>query len=202
MTPSIFVVEDDHAVRDSIVTVLRSEGLTVRAFASGEEFFARYPQEETACVVTDLRMPGMDGAELVRRVTELHGSRWSVMVITAHADVPTAIGLMRAGVVDLLEKPFDPMRLVEAVKGCLNYLGSAEAARSARRRSVEMLDRLTSRERQVLDGLVDGLSNKEIARRLEISPRTVEVFRAKLIAKTGAASLSALIQMGLLARTP
>lgn len=202
MTPPVFVIDDDPSVRDSIVTLLRTESLTVRAFASGEDFFARLPHDIVACVITDLRMPGMDGAELVRRLMELRGIAWAVIVITAHADVPVAVSLMRSGVVDFIEKPFDPLRLVDAVKGCLNHLGTADMALKAQAQSLHKIAQLTPRERQVFDGLVDGLSNKEIARSLKISPRTVEVFRAKIMVKTEATSLSALVQMGLLVRSP
>ena len=196
MSPSVFIIDDDASVRDSIVLMLRKEGMQVRAFASGEDFFDRLPDEAVACVVTDLRMPGMDGVEVVRRLTERRGTAWALIVMTAHADVRIAVNLMQAGVVDLIEKPFDPQRLLEAVKGCLLYLDEARRRLETRALAHEALARLTSRERQVFDDLVEGFSNKEIAQRLKISPRTVEVFRARVMNKTGAENLPALVQLG------
>ena len=150
-----------------------------------------------ACVVTDLRMPGIDGSELIRRVMELRGPVWPVVVVTGHADVPVAVRLMKAGVVDFIEKPIDPVQLVASVRSCLSRLIDVNAERQSHAATVERLERLTPRENQVFDGLVRGQSNKEIAQDLEISPRTVEVFRAKIMVKTEAASLSALVRMGL-----
>ncbi|MDP1912903.1 response regulator transcription factor [Brevundimonas sp.] len=201
MSPSVFVIDDDPSVRDAIVLLLRKEGVRVRAFTSGQDFFDRLPDDAVACVITDLRMPGINGAEVVQRLTELRGTSWAIIVITAHADVPIAVSLMRSGAIDFIEKPFDPQRLIETVKGCLNHLGSTGTILEARSRALRKIELLTPRELQVFDHLVEGLSNKEIARRLKISPRTVEVFRAKVMAKTEVGSLSALVQMSLFARS-
>lgn len=171
--------------------------MRARGFANGAEFFERAPDDPTACVVTDLRMAEMDGAEVVRRLAEWRGEAWPVIVITAHADVPLAVELMKAGVVDFIEKPFDPHRLLASVKGCLHRLQSVGAEREWQATITTRLERLTPRERQVFDALVRGLANKEIALDLSISPRTVEVFRAKLMSKMQASSLTDLVQMGL-----
>lgn len=201
MMPSVFIIDDDAAVRDSLTVLFRSEGLQARGFEGGADFFDRLPDDAMACVVTDLRMPGIDGSELIRRVKDLRGGSWPVVVVTGHADVPVAVQLMKAGVVDFIEKPVDPVRLVDSVKSCLRRLLDVDAERQSRAATLERLGRLTPRENQVFDGLIRGQSNKEIAQDLEISPRTVEVFRAKIMVKTEADSLSALVRMGLQAET-
>lgn len=196
---SVFVVEDDAAVRDSLLTLLRAEGIRARGFASGTEFLAGLPEERVACVVTDLRMPGADGFEVVRHVAEHRGRAWSVIVITGHGDVPSAVELMKAGVADFIEKPFEPHRLVETVKGCVTRMRQVEGEL----RDVETVGRrlaqLTARERQVFDALTEGKATKEIAAALDISPRTVEIFRAKVMTKMEADHLSALVRMAIVA---
>lgn len=194
---SAFVIEDDFAVRDSLVSLLRAEGVAARGFASGTEFFERMPTDAFACVITDLRMPGLDGAEVVRRVAAIKGNAWPVIVITGHGEVFAAVELMKSGVVDFIEKPFDPSRLVETVKGCLRRMTEFGETIERRADIKRRLARLTARERQVFDALAQGSSNKQIATDLEISPRTVEVFRAKVMTKMEADSLSALVRMSL-----
>jgi len=195
---SVFVIDDDPAVRDALLRVLRGRGVRARGFASGTEFFAALPEDASACVITDVRMPGMDGTEIVRRLAELRGETWPVIVITGHADVSMAVQMMKTGIVDFIEKPFDPARLVEVVKGCLAQLGDLDARQQTRQQARLRLGRLTPRERQVFDALVAGASNKEMALDLKISPRTVEVFRAKVMTKMEADSLPALVRMGLM----
>ncbi|KQW81748.1 response regulator transcription factor [Brevundimonas sp. Root1279] len=194
---TVFVIDDDDAVRDSLLTLLRGEGIRARGFTSGADFFARLPDTESACVVTDVRMPDMDGAEVVRRLAEEKGHAWPVIVLTGHAEVPLAVQMMKAGVLDFIEKPFDPRRLMETIMGCLNALSGRQAAQDAARRTEDRLAALTPREAQVFEALVEGKSNKQIALDLEISPRTVEIFRAKVMTKMQAESLSALVRMGL-----
>ncbi|MFB7880156.1 response regulator transcription factor [Brevundimonas diminuta] len=195
---SVFVIDDDSAVRDALLRVLRSRGVRARGFSSGTEFFAALPEDASACVITDVQMPGMDGTEIVRRLAELRGETWPVIVITGHADVSMAVQMMKNGIVDFIEKPFDPTRLVEVVNGCLARLGELDARQQARQQARVRLGRLTPRERQVFDALVAGASNKEMALNLKISPRTVEVFRAKVMTKMEADSLPALVRMGLM----
>ena len=194
---SVFVIDDDAAVRDSLLTLLRGQGFVARGFVSGIDFFSRLPEARSACVITDIRMPDMDGAEVVRRLAAVKGDAWPVIVITGHADVPMAVQLMKAGVVDFIEKPFDPQRLSESLRGCLGLITDRLTREEAARRTQELLVNLTPRERQVFEALVEGKSNKEIAIQLEISPRTVEIFRAKVMTKMRAENLSALIRMGL-----
>jgi two-component system response regulator FixJ len=194
----VFVIDDDEAVRDSLLALLRGQGITARGFISGADFFDRLPQADAACVITDVRMPGLDGSDVVRRLAELKGHAWPIIVITGHAEVPLAVQMMKAGVVDFIEKPFDPHRLIETVQGCLGLLAGRRTEAEAMKGAFESLGRLTPRERQVFDALVQGRSNKEIALGLEISPRTVEIFRAKVMTKMKADSLSALVRMGLM----
>lgn len=194
---SVFVIDDDEAVRDSLLTLLRAQGFMARGFVSGIDFFNRLPEARSACVITDIRMPDMDGAEVVRRLAAEKGHAWPVIVITGHADVPMAVQLMKAGVVDFIEKPFDPHRLSESLQGCLGLLTDRLTREEAAQRTEARLLKLTPRERQVFEALVEGKSNKEIALELEISPRTVEIFRAKVMTKMQAENLSALVRMGL-----
>ena len=195
--PSAFVIEDDFAVRDSLVSLLRAEGVAARGFASGTEFFERMPTDAVACVVTDLRMPGIGGVEVVRRIAEMKGNAWPIIVITGHGDVSSAVELMKSGVVDFIEKPFEPSRLVETVKGCLRRMTEIGETIERRAGIKRRLARLTVRDWQVFDALARGSSNKQIAADLDISPRTVEVFRAKVMTKMEADSLSALVRMSL-----
>lgn len=194
---SVFVIDDDPAVRDSLVIMLRSEGIRTRGFASGSEFFEHLPEDRLACVITDVRMPGLDGSEVVRRLADMQDREWPMIVITGHADVPTAVRMMKSGIVDFIEKPVDPARLVETVKGVLGGIGKLSRLREQRQAAESRLKGLTPRERQVFNALVEGLSNKEIARHLDISPRTVEIFRARVMDKMAAESLSALVRVAL-----
>lgn len=196
-TITVLIAEDDDAVRDSLLVLLRSEGLRARAFASGAELFANLPEVDSACVITDVRMPDMDGIEVVRRLSEMKGHAWPVIVITGLADVPMAVQMMKAGVVDLIEKPFDPNRLLDAVRGCLGHLKEQHGERQNRLEIAERIAQLSQREGQVFRALVEGRSNKEIAADLSISPRTVEILRAKVMSKMQAKTLSDLIRMGL-----
>ena len=119
---SVFIVDDDPAMRDSLTLMLRGAGFRARAFASADEFLANLPEDKSACVITDVRMPGVEGPELVKRLKALRGDSWPIIVITGHADVPLAVQTMKAGVTDFIEKPFDPDRILESVRGCMAAL--------------------------------------------------------------------------------
>ncbi|WP_313014348.1 response regulator FixJ [Brevundimonas sp.] len=198
MTPhSVFIVDDDPAMRDALTLMLRGAGFRARAFASADDFLDDLPTDASACVVTDVRMPGVEGPELVRRLKALRGDSWPVIVITGHADVPLAVQLMKAGVSDFIEKPFDPQQILDSVGHCIASLSGLEAERAAREEARRRVASLTNRERQVFEALIDGCSNKEIALQLEISPRTVEIFRAKVMTKMQAPNLSTLVRIGM-----
>lgn len=194
---SVFIIDDDPAMRDALVLMLRGAGYRARAFVNADDFLANLPEDPSACVVTDIRMPGLQGSELVERLKVLRGETWPVIVITGHGDVGLAVQMMKAGVIDFVEKPFDPQRMLDSVSICIASLTSLEADRVARENARARLATLTPRERQVFDALIDGSSNKEIGLKLEISPRTVEIFRAKVMTKMQASNLSTLVRMGM-----
>jgi len=196
--PIVHVVDDDPAIRDSVAFLLDTAGLASRTYDSAAALLADADHLAPGCIVTDVRMPEMNGLEMVRRLAEI-GVRHPVIVMTGHADVPLAIEAVRAGVKDFIEKPFDDEALLTSIRSAL-----AEQAGAAQRegQDPEVLERLASlsaRERQVLDGLVAGRANKVIAYDLEISPRTVEVYRANVMTKMQARSLSELVRMTILA---
>jgi two-component system response regulator FixJ len=194
----VHVIDDDEAVRDAIAFLLSSAGFAARTYDSAAAFLARSADVEPGCVITDVRMPGMTGLELADRLRALEIDL-PVIVITGHGDIPLAVKAMKGGVVDFIEKPFEDERLLEALKTALAS-GEDRKTRSGERALVrQRLALLSARERQVLDGVVGGLANKMIARELDISPRTVEVYRANLMTKMQAASLSELVRMTLLA---
>ena len=185
MSRSVFVIDDDHAVRDSLLALLRADGVRARGFAGGADFFAALPQDAAACVITDVGMPGMDGGELVRRLIELRGNAWPIIVITGHAAVAMAVQMMKSGIVDFIEKPFDPERLIEAVRACLNRMDDLDQRQQARQTAQMRLGRLTPRERQVFDALIAGLSNKEIGVTLSITEGTVTTHVHNALTKLG-----------------
>lgn len=196
--PIVHVIDDDEAVRTSIAFLLEMAELPVRTYASALEFLAIADQVKDGCVVTDVRMPEMSGLDLVRRLKE-RGITAPVIVITGHGDVPLAVEAMRAGVVDFIEKPFEHEVLLSSIRSALNAGSEIDPKAAERRQFDQMLSGLSGRERDVLRGVVDGKLNKVIAHELGISPRTVEVYRANVMSKTGANSLSELVRIALLA---
>jgi two-component system response regulator FixJ len=194
--PTVYVIDDDDAVRDSLSFLLASLKIPAVAHASGAAFLAALPKDAVGCVVTDIRMPEMTGLELLQRLNT-DGVKLPVIVITGHADVPLAVEAMKLGAADFLEKPFDEDTLIGAVRTALDrqkYEGERES-RQARARA--LIATLSAREKQVLDGLVAGHPNKTIAFDLGISPRTVEIYRANVMTKMQAGSLSELVRMAL-----
>jgi two-component system response regulator FixJ len=190
---TVFVVDDDDAARDSLVMLLKSDGLTARGFASAHDFLATFDPAARGCLVTDLRMPSMDGIELIRALKGL-GCLLPVIVITGHADVSRAVDAMKAGATDFIEKPYESEQILRGIRACMEENDAAVDANAARTRVLRRLDSLTGRERQVLDLIVEGASNKVIASTLSISPRTVEIYRANVMSKMRAESLSDLIR--------
>jgi two-component system response regulator FixJ len=194
----VHVVDDDEAMRSSIAFLLESAGLAVKTYDSAQGFLAGADQLDGGCVVTDIRMPGMSGLDLVRRLAG-QGIVIPVIVVTGHGDVALAVEAMKGGVVDFIEKPFDDEVLLSAINTALARGGAGKERHEESRKFREVLGGLSPREKDVLAGLVAGKANKVIAYDLSISPRTVEIYRANVMTKTGAGSLSELVRMALLA---
>jgi two-component system response regulator FixJ len=191
--PDVYIIDDDRAVRDALSFLLKSAGVTPHAYESATDFLDASDTLEPGCVITDVRMPEMDGLTLVRHIRD-KGLRHPIVVITGHGDVPLAVEALKAGAVDFLEKPFKDTALLAAVTAALDGAQRAGLTDDAAP-SKELLEALSPREQDVLRGVVAGKSNKVIALDLGISPRTVEVHRANLMTKTGAGSLSDLVRM-------
>jgi two-component system response regulator FixJ len=194
--PTIAVVDDDDAVRDSLEALLIAEGFEVAAFASATAFLDA--DLCAGCVITDVRMPEMSGLELLAALSR-RADAPPVIMITGHGDVPLAVRAMRLGAADFIEKPFDPDVLLARLHDTLRTARAATAEAPAQDAIQRHLALLTPREREVLEQLVIGRSNKAIGRELDISPRTVEVHRARVMEKMAARSLSELVRMALVA---
>jgi two-component system response regulator FixJ len=194
MHQTVFVIDDDEAARDSLTFLLRTEGMTSRAFSSGRSFLDQLHKDQRGCIITDVRMPEMDGISMVNTLAEM-GCTMPIIVITGHADVPLAVEAMKAGVADFIEKPFESEAMVGAVRQCLETAHVRSTDEDRRATIIRRRDMLTDREAQVLALVVDGMSNKEIANQLGISFRTVEIYRAHVMSKMQAESLSALVRM-------
>jgi two-component system, LuxR family, response regulator FixJ len=194
----VHVIDDDEAVRQSLAFLLRANDIAVQTYESGAAFLAVAPRLKSGCVVTDVRMPEISGIELLRRLKELK-IPLPVIVITGHGDVPLAVEAMKFGAAEFLEKPFDDQILLAAVRSALDRQ-DVDSKRQAERAAIdERIAALSNREREVLEGLVAGRANKQIAFDLGISPRTIEIYRANLMTKMRAASLSELVRMALTA---
>jgi two-component system, LuxR family, response regulator FixJ len=196
--PSVHVIDDDEAMRDSLAFLLQSANIPVRTHESAVAFLAALPGVRSGCIVTDIRMPEIDGLELLRRLKQL-GVHLPVIVITGHGDVPLAVEAMRVGAADFLEKPFDDDVLLAAVRAALAREHEESRRHAEKADIVRRAATLSPRERQVLEGLVAGKPNKVIAYDLGISPRTIEIYRANVMDKMQAASLSELVRMALAA---
>jgi len=195
---TVYIVDDDDAARQSLEFLLKSHKLTVQTYESAIAFLAALPSLSVGCVITDVRMPGMSGIELLKRLKTM-ANTVPVIVITGHGDVPLAVEAMKYGAADFLEKPFDDELLLGAVRSALNRLGKDGKREVERAEILDKLATLSTREREVLEGLVAGNPNKVIAFNLSISPRTVEIYRANVMTKMAAASLSDLVRKALIA---
>ena len=192
--PVVYVIDDDDAARESLEFLLRSANLVVKTYDSGAAFLRTLSQIAYGCIITDVRMPGLSGIELLRHLKD-SDLKLPVIVITGHGDVPIAVEAMKLGAVDFFEKPFDGDKIIEAVQSALSDW-QKDADRETERREVQdRLATLTPREREVLRALVAGNPNKVIAYDLGISPRTVEIYRANVMTKTKARSLSELVRL-------
>ena len=197
-TNLVHVIDDDEALRDSLAFLLGAAKLEVKTYESAEAFLSALPGVNSGCIITDVRMPNMSGVDLLRRLNELEVAL-PVIVITGHGDVQLAVEAMKIGAVDFIEKPFDDEVLLNAVRAALSRWEDRSREISERSSYVEKLETLSSRERDVLEGLIAGKANKVIAFDLGISPRTVEIYRANVMTKTGANSLPELVRMAMLA---
>jgi two-component system, LuxR family, response regulator FixJ len=196
--PVVHVIDDDEAIRESLAFLLESAQLDVKTYESANAFLETLSREAQGCVVTDIRMPGVSGIELLRQLRSM-GVALPVIVITGHADVPLAVEAMKSGAVDFIEKPFDDDAFLSTIRSALRQ-HEKDARREAERSEIHgRLAALSGRERQVLEGLVAGYPNKTIAFDLGISARTVEIYRANVMTKMQANSLSDLVRMALVA---
>jgi two-component system response regulator FixJ len=193
----VHVIDDDEALRDSLAFLLRAAQIEVRTYASAVAFLDALPDARASCVITDVRMPGMSGIDLLRRLQELKIGM-PVIVITGHGDVPLAVEAMKIGALDFLEKPFDDDVLLTSVRSALSRRDGETKRHTERAEIDSKLAALSNRERDMLGGLVAGRANKQIAYDLGISPRTVEIYRANLMNKMQAGSLSDLVRMALI----
>jgi two-component system response regulator FixJ len=191
------IVDDDDDARDSLAFLLSTAGIPAATYSRAKAFL-EVAAEARGVVVTDVRMPEIDGIELVRRLSALNLTL-PVIVMTGHADVALAVAAMKAGVIDFVEKPYDHDVMIAAIKGAMATQDAGQAHAADRAEFLQRFEGLSRRERQVLDGIVAGSANKVIARDLDISPRTVEIYRAHVMRKTQARSLSELVRMALTA---
>jgi two-component system response regulator FixJ len=193
----VHVIDDDDDARDSLAFLLKTANLETATYPNAEAFLA-VCEKAGGVVITDVRMPEIDGLELVRRLGA-RGLDLPIIVMTGHGDIPLAVEAMKAGVIDFIEKPYDDERMLGAIQTALAKRGEDQARQGERAEYLRRIETLSPRERQVMEGLVAGKASKVIAYDLEISPRTVEIYRAHVMTKTGARSLSELVRMAMVA---
>ena len=194
--PTIFVVDDDEGVRNSIRFLLKSVGLATRTLSSASEFLENYKPREPGCLVLDVRMPGMSGLELQQQLN-LRGAIIPVIFITGHGDIPMAVEAMQHGAFDFLQKPFRDQDLIDRIQRALERDARNRAALTQHDRIRARFESLTPREREVLSLMTSGKPNKVMAGELGVSQRTVEIHRARVMEKTGAGSLAQLVRMAM-----
>ena len=193
---TVFIVDDDAAVRDSLGFLMESVGLKCETFASSQDFLSAYTPHQLGCLVSDIRMPGMSGLDLQRELQARHDPI-PMIFITGHGDVPMAVEAMRQGAMGFLQKPFRDQELLDQVHVALAHDRSEHDRIMARRGFEERLSTLTAREKDVMELVVQGLPNKSIATNLNVSHRTVEIHRARVMEKMGARSVAELVRMDL-----
>jgi len=192
----VYVIDDDAAMRDSLEFLLDSSGFDVTLFEAAQDFLDTLSGLPFGCVVSDVRMPGMDGIELLKHM-KAADNRFPIVIMTGHGDVPLAVEAMKLGAIDFLEKPFEAERLTTMIESAIRQAEPAAKSEAATLEILTRVESLSPRERQVMDGLMAGLSNKMIAREYDISPRTIEVYRANVMTKMGAGSLSELVRLAM-----
>jgi RNA polymerase sigma factor (sigma-70 family) len=194
--PRVHIVDDDEAMRDSLKWLLESRGLKVELYASAEAFLRSFNNSYCGCLVLDVRMPGMNGLDLYEQL-QARASTLPVIFITGHGDVPMAVSALKKGAADFIEKPFNDQDMLSLIESCMTQDSAAAAKRAESASVTQRLDRLTQREREVLDLVVAGKLNKQIADELGISIKTVEVHRSRVMQKMGANSVAELVQLTL-----
>ena len=192
----VYVIDDDEAMRDSLDFLLGAADFDVTLFESAQHFLDALPGVDFGCVVSDVRMPGIDGIELLKRL-KADGRPFPVLIMTGHGDVPLAVEAMKLGAVDFLEKPFEDDRLIGMIDIALKQAETGARSEAATVDIAARVESLSPRERQVMEGLVAGLSSKLIAREYDISPRTIEVYRANVMTKMQASSLSEPVRLAM-----
>ncbi|BAU49008.1 LuxR family transcriptional regulator [Sulfurifustis variabilis] len=190
----VYLVDDDQAVRDSLKWVIESAGFTVETYASSQAFLDAYRHDRPGCLVLDVRMPGISGLNLQTRLADKH-SILPIIFISAHATVPDAVRAMRAGAVDFLIKPFNNQDLLDRIEQCVAEAVRRREERRQREEVARRLATLTPREREVLDGVVAGRTNRAIAAEMKVSVKTVDAHRAKVMDKMQASSLAELVHL-------
>lgn len=193
---TVFVVDDDEAVRDSLTWLLEGNGYQVRCFDSAEQFLAAYDTAQVACLILDVRMHGMSGPELQDRLVA-EGKALPIVFVTGHGDVPLAVSTMKKGAIDFIEKPFDESELRTLVERMLDKARADFSAASEQKAAKDLLSRLTTREQQVLERIVAGRLNKQIADDLGISIKTVEAHRANIMEKLNVSTVADLLRLAL-----
>lgn len=193
---NVYVIDDDPAMRDSLDFLLGSAGFSVTLFDSALKFLETMPSLAFGCVVSDVRMPGMDGIDLLRQLKK-EPKTLPIVIMTGHGDIPLAVEAIKLGAIDFLEKPFEDERLVIMISTALSQAADQSKTESISADIASRIASLSPRERQVMDGLVAGLSNKLIARDYNISPRTIEVYRANVMTKMQASSISELVRLAM-----
>jgi FixJ family two-component response regulator len=198
---TVYVIDDDASIRELIEWLMKRNGLRVQSFASARAFLKAYAPGTPGCVVLDLYLPGMSGLDL-QQYFHQHGIEMPVIFLSGRADVPQAVKAVKGGAIDFIEKPFDYKRMVALVQDCLRRDAAARAKRRSAGEAAARLATLTQREREVLDRVVAGKLNRVIAEELEISIKTVEAHRAKIMEKLAVDSVAGLVQAALAARAP
>ena len=189
---TVYIVDDDPSVRHSLTWLIESVGQRVQTYASPSEFLQAYQECGSGCLILDVRMPEISGLDLQEQLM-IKGFRLPIIIITGHADVPMAIRALKAGAFDFIEKPFNDQLLIERIQRAIEHCQNLTKRNLRRQKAEEKLSKLTNREKQVLEGVVAGKSNKLLAKELDISIKTIEVHRANLMTKMQAESLSDLI---------
>lgn len=191
---TVYVVEDDEAVRDSLELLLKSDSKPVKTYESANAFLKDYSDKMAGCIVLDIRMPGMDGMELQKKLNEKH-SILPIIFVTGHGDVPMAVDAMKEGAVDFIQKPYREEALLEKIEAALEQDLEQRKTLDEKQEIIRRVKSLTPREREIMDRMIAGQANKVIAIELEISQRTVEIHRSRVMHKMGTHSLAHLVRM-------